>query len=417
MSINEVGQPLANVLNKSSSLFISYGDDFARELTLGQIIKGKVLRSYDGGRYQVDFGGQQKTVDSAVPLKTGELIQGRVVNVGEKIEIKRLPVTKEQASQLDNSNVRQEVRLGLTSNWDAYLMHGMRDYNVKFSALQRADIVKVMRQVDKPQKVILSAAAMLKQNIGISQELLLMLNQLQSNQQSLSLFDIEQLVPKLAPESNVDVTGLMQSNNETQQSVVAAISQLVLEQESKARNDGADQDDITESLDENNKLTDTQQKNDNALSEDRKKFKNMWHLVNNQVDGSTQHRVTTLPIWMNERLIEVDVVMYEQHENSRSLSSIDNKKIVFSLELGQLGNVSIEILLNNKHVKMAISTDSSYSTEILLGHGVELTESIKDKNWSLDEMSYLTKETDEIGNVISSVLEHYVSQDSLSRLM
>jgi len=417
MNINEVGQQLANVLNKSSNLFISSGDDFSRELTLGQIIKGKVLRSYDNGRYQVDFGGQKKTVDSAVPLKTGELIQGRVVNVGDQIEIKRLPVTNEQGAQANNLNARNESSvLGLTSKWDSFLIQGMRDYKVRFNTLQRADIVKVMKQVDKPQKVILSAAAMLKQNIGISQELLLMLDRLQNKQQSLSLFDVEQLVPKLVTENNTDETGALQTkvlvNHE---SAAIAISQMVIDQETKARFDDVDQDNITEFFDEHNKLSNTKQ--ENVLTDDRKNFKNLWYLVNSQVDGSTQHRVATLPMWVNERLIEVDVVMYEQHENSRAFSSIDNKKIVFSLELEKLGNVTVEILLNNRHVKMSISTDSSLSTEALLGHGIELTESIKEHNLLLDEMSYQTREKDEIGNIISSVLEHYVAQDSLSRLM
>jgi len=340
-----------------------------------------------------------------------------VVNVGDQIEIKRLPVTNEQGAQANNLNARNESSvLGLTSKWDSFLIQGMRDYKVRFNTLQRADIVKVMKQVDKPQKVILSAAAMLKQNIGISQELLLMLDRLQNKQQSLSLFDVEQLVPKLVTENNTDETGALQTkvlvNHE---SAAIAISQMVIDQETKARFDDVDQDNITEFFDEHNKLSNTKQ--ENVLTDDRKNFKNLWYLVNSQVDGSTQHRVATLPMWVNERLIEVDVVMYEQHENSRAFSSIDNKKIVFSLELEKLGNVTVEILLNNRHVKMSISTDSSLSTEALLGHGIELTESIKEHNLLLDEMSYQTREKDEIGNIISSVLEHYVAQDSLSRLM
>ena len=66
---------------------------------------------------------------------------------------------------------------------------------------------------------------------------------------------------------------------------------------------------------------------------------------------------------------------------------------------------------------MSMSTDKSEHTQMLLAHGVELSESVNEQNWLLDEMSYMTKNTDEMGNVVSSVLEHYASQDSLSRLM
>ena len=56
-----------------AQLLLLQGDaDFAARLTLGQIIKGRVLRAYDQQRYAVEFDGQRRTVDSAVPLTVGE---------------------------------------------------------------------------------------------------------------------------------------------------------------------------------------------------------------------------------------------------------------------------------------------------------------------------------------------------------
>src|SRR4051794_27821265 len=74
----------------ASSISFTSGDDFASKLTLGQIIKGRVLLSYEGGRYLVDFNGHQKVVDSAVPLRSDEILYGRVIGLSEKVELQRI---------------------------------------------------------------------------------------------------------------------------------------------------------------------------------------------------------------------------------------------------------------------------------------------------------------------------------------
>ena len=60
-------------------------------LSLGQIVKARVLKHYEGGRYLVSLEGRERVVDSSVPLNTGELVRGRVIAVGERIELQPLP--------------------------------------------------------------------------------------------------------------------------------------------------------------------------------------------------------------------------------------------------------------------------------------------------------------------------------------
>src|SRR6185503_18645693 len=60
-------------------------------LSLGQIVKARVLKHYEGGRYLVSLEGRERVVDSSVPLSTGELVRGRVVAVGDRIELQPLP--------------------------------------------------------------------------------------------------------------------------------------------------------------------------------------------------------------------------------------------------------------------------------------------------------------------------------------
>lgn len=420
MNINEIGQQLTNVLNKSGSLFISSGDDFSRELTLGQIIKGKVLRSFEGGRYEVDFSGQKKTVDSSIPLKPGELINGRVISVGEQIEIKRLSSDVGKNTQSNAFNSANDLVPGLVGKWESLLIQKMREYNIKFNAQQKIDLIKVMKQVDNPEFILLSAAALLKQKIDLNRDLLLILNKIQPGKEGLSLFSSDHPVPQLSVDTEAMGAHLLEENDI--QKLALVISSLVGEQEKSARsvsterNSEFDINEVARPKFENTRAT-KQDLNSDLLDDADKGYKDIWHLVNNQVDGSVQHRVSTLPFWVNGRLAEVDVVMYEQHSSMKQQAGIESRKIVFSLDLEKLGHVSVEILLHNKHIKMAVSTNSTDSTEAMFSHGNELTESIKDQNWGLDEVSYLTNDENSAGNVVRSVLEYYVSQNSLSRLM
>jgi hypothetical protein len=80
------------------------GDPLLLEkLTLGQIIKGRVLRSYEGQRYLMHFEGQERIVDSAVPLRTGDILHGRVIGLGERIELQRVAVQPDDAPSQDDA--------------------------------------------------------------------------------------------------------------------------------------------------------------------------------------------------------------------------------------------------------------------------------------------------------------------------
>lgn len=412
MNIAEVGQQLASILNKSGSLFFSSTGDFARDLTIGQMIKGKVLRSLDQGRYQVAFGGQEKVVDSSIPLRPGEEIQGRVVSLGEQVEVKKIA-----SSQLESgvaSLVDKAAIPGLLSKWENQLIQAMREFNVKFNSQQRADIIRSMKQSSNPQAVLLAAAAMAKQNLPVKHESLQLLDRLQLKPGSIGLYDREQLLPQLQ-------SAELSSEQQPQQlqQLAAAIKQLVQQQEELARFrpavEGAEGDvelagDITQG--------DTEAKADlQQGDEHRRAFSDTWNLLNNQLEGAVEHRVASLPFWLNDRLIEVDVAMYQQKQNLQGVEQIDSRKLFFSLELEKLGLVEVEIILHNNRVRMSVTTDSSESTQALLSEGADLNAGIQSMDWSLDEISYMTREKEAHKNVVHSVLEHYASQDSLSRLM
>jgi hypothetical protein len=62
-------------------------DPFRAALRLGEIIRGRVMRSLGEGRYAVNFQGHERVVDSTIPLRSEEILHGRVVAVGDRVEL------------------------------------------------------------------------------------------------------------------------------------------------------------------------------------------------------------------------------------------------------------------------------------------------------------------------------------------
>ncbi|HEX6265414.1 MAG TPA: hypothetical protein VFZ81_00795, partial [Burkholderiales bacterium] len=67
------------------------------ELSLGQILKARVLKHHEGNRYLVSLQGRERVVDSSIPLTVGEVVRGRVVAVGDRVELQPLPEARAEA--------------------------------------------------------------------------------------------------------------------------------------------------------------------------------------------------------------------------------------------------------------------------------------------------------------------------------
>ncbi len=401
MNISEVSQQLSSLLSKAGSLFLAANDDFTNQLTIGQILKGKMLRSYDGGRYAVDFNGQEKIVDSSVPLKTGELIYGRVVRLGDKVELKRLAVPGEY-SQLSETQSRPQI---LSSKWESMLLEAMQDFHVEFSAQEKTTIISMLKRVEQPQSLLMSAIALVKQNLPVSEQLLQLLSELKKER--FSLLPVDQVAPRL---EYAEVAG-EEFNSVVLTGLINEFMRLVDEQKH-----------ITQEFFEKNSMQ-NQSGETSVSSQEQERFNQnqnfamKWQLLNSQIDGAVQHRVVTLPLWLADRLVEVNIAIYEQNKRHQHAEDIKFRKIIFSLQLENLGQVDIEMILQNKSARLHITSESRDSTEYLLEYATDLNRDLKHHEWSLDEVAYSTKTSDEQGNVLNSIIQHYVAQDSLSQLM
>ena len=119
-------------------------------LSLGQIVKARVLKHYDGSRYLVSLEGRERVVDSSVPLNTGELVRGRVIAVGDRIELQPLP----ESSPAPQDPVAAQPADELAS--------AFAQFGLKLDDAARAVVMKSLRGAADPQATVLAAITLAK---------------------------------------------------------------------------------------------------------------------------------------------------------------------------------------------------------------------------------------------------------------
>ncbi|MEK7816983.1 MAG: hypothetical protein AAB281_01875, partial [Actinomycetota bacterium] len=169
MSIDQVAASLQFALKAAGASFSLQGtSDFASGLQLGQILKGKVLRHFEGSRYLVGFEGQEKVVDSTVPLRTDEIIYGRVIALGERVELQRVHTEKPDAALAGKGDSSARHPEPAPSGKQAQLIARLFDrYGGKLSADESATLSRLVKGAAEPESMVMAGLVLSK--IGLTQ--------------------------------------------------------------------------------------------------------------------------------------------------------------------------------------------------------------------------------------------------------
>lgn len=414
MNINNILQAMQQGMLRAEQRFSLTPDaDFASKLTMGQVLKGKVLRHYEGSRYAVSFGGQEKVVDSAVPLRTGEILHGRVIGLGEKVQLQRVfpgddGLQKPASSQLAQGGFN-------ASSDEAAALKLFEQYQAKLSSIDLQVLGKLMRSVSRPDLVAVSGLILSKIGVRLDTLLLRSLYRVLSENKPPLPGRGEPAAALAASES---VPGAPVNAAVIERLAAALSSRRSQEQQSMPQGDGPDEELLparaATGFEEDTRSPD----DDDPDSQGRREWELGRFLLNAQGGGSVAHRLRSFPIWFGDRLVEVDIALYSQlQQGHQHENGIRYQKVVFSLNTDSLGHVEISVHVANRNLRMAITADDEFATEQLARYLPELKAVLAGSGWRLDEVSYETVENDLRGNVLGSVVEHYISQDSLSRLM
>ncbi len=412
MNINNIVQAVHDSLGRSAqSLFVRGDSAFTNTLTVGQIIKGKVMRHYEGDRYLVSFSGQEKVVDSAVPLRTGELIHGRVLGLGEQVHLQRVRGDGSAAPSPDTA-VSRERYAGLGAT-ERQLVELFDRYQARLAPDARAVLMQAITRSSKPDLMALSGLVLSKIGVSMAPDFLRAVFKVLKTGRAGDPH-IQERGPSLA----LAPAAPNRNSNDAIEALAGVLQGLMQSREQ----DGAQHPEID--LDAEDRLGDGtvrqetagKGRDDGSGEEQGQRWLGAW-LMNAQSDGSVAHYFTSFPIWFGERLIEVNMAMFSQREGQAPRGEIEHRRIVFSLDTDTLGHVEISARLANRNLSLDVTSEHDSVAEAMAAYIGELRQTLGDLGWNIEAINYRVAEPESAGEVVRSVVEHYIAQDSVNQLI
>ncbi len=418
MSIQNISAGLTPLTQSTGSrLYLPGAGEFADKLTVGQVIKGRVLRHYEGNRYLVGFDGNERVVDSGVPLKTGELLHGRVLAVGERVELQRiLPPERDNATLVPEPWVGRDTHLSDKAGRSTQLDELLARYRAQLNPVDQSQLMKAVRAV--PDATAMALAGMMLHKLGfqLTPELLsvayatLSRAGLQAGATA-TLTELAVTSPQGTEQQAAAIGGLAEALKDA----MDAASRQRLTQPDAQHSAG----DVPSHIN-GNQTGATMQSGTNTGAGDFSQGSGGdlgYRLLNAQNGSTVSHRIGTLPLLLGGQLIEVDVAMFEQHRDAEQKPAARHRQLVFSLNTEALGAVEVAARVVGEHVRIRVLAQDSNISAILSSYAASLRSALEVGGWTVDEIVYETKTTSDQSGAVRSVVEHVISQDTLNRVI
>jgi hypothetical protein len=394
-------QNIANLLGGGNSQLMNFtpSQNVRQKLTVGEVVSATIGEYLGDNKYAMKMLGENLVVHSDQPLKAREMIQGRVIGIGDKVELQRLANNKAQADQqgIESRNWQYLQSQGKAGMQAAQML---QDHLVTLTENEQQLLLKVLTSASEKEAMILSAVVLKKLELPLTQEFLTSIYPVMTARNAQRLH----LSPQLAQLGFEKADTLQQQDDmKPLANFLARVIGELPEQDLAAPMVPQDLTDTGGQM-----SGDFHQRDQSAQHDPRRM------LLNAQSDNTVAHRVTVVPFLVNDQLIEVDVALFSQKQNV-NIQGIKHRRIVIGLTTDTLGKVEVEIILSNSHAHLQINTASPSATQQLEKYMPNLSRSLQAHQINVDGIAYGVVHHDAMNNVISSVMEHYITQDSVNR--
>jgi hypothetical protein len=416
MSISGISSGLTSTLQSSGGrLFLPGAAEFADKLTIGQILKGRVLRQYDGNRYLVDFGGDSRVVDSAIPLSTGELLHGRVVGLGDRVELQRMP--NQDLGDGARSTLPESATTSVAVSGSGDLLaNALARFQVNLSPADQAALTRAIRTATDGSAMTIAGVLLSKLGLTQSPDLLN------------AVYNM--LVARRTPtteQTAIDLQPLMQGAAGSVIPPSALVAQLgemlrqTLEESIPQRSEGNEALASTTTSLSNLSISAEPQSQGSATTNDSgaqnsEQLLGQW-VLNAQTDGSVAHRTGTIPLLVGNRLMEVEVALFEQRRNADPKADTRHRQLIFRLNTETMGTVEISARLAGDHVRVQVVSEDERAANSLSSETQALRAALGEAGWKVDEVVYETRSLGDRNAAASAVVDHVINQDSLNRVI
>jgi flagellar hook-length control protein FliK len=140
-------------------------------------------------------------------------------------------------------------------------------------------------------------------------------------------------------------------------------------------------------------------------------------VLNAQTDGSVAHRTGTIPLLVGNRLMEVEVALFEQRRNADPKADTRHRQLIFRLNTETMGTVEISARLAGDRVRVHVVSEDGRAASSLSSESPALRAALGEAGWKVDEVVYETRSLGDRNAAASAVIDHVINQDSLNRVI
>lgn len=380
-------------------------DQWLKTITAGQILKGRVLRVYSEKKYGVDFGGQERIVDSTIPLSKGEVLTGKVLGVGEhnismKIVNTKLLEDLKNSKPLVTKQAEDKLPIEIES----------AKFKVDLDSAMQAAIISASNGFKNSSVAIRVGLYLAKLGIPITGELVRALTNRVLNSQDFFGMDLSKRIPILITESDSVELGKLNI------STLENLKNFFLNDFDVEFNNNRDDDD-TDLIRQASVMTENRfasaglNAEQGGANNKSKLYKLFEKILNVSTGSSFQHRFQTLPLIIDGRLVEFDVAFFDQAAQESSNGLLKSKRIKFSLTT-EFGFINLDVIAVNHRLNVSLSSNNDFLVSQFVEYELDLSESLVGAGWILDSIQY--KKAHEQNIAAYEVVKHVLQQESLN---
>lgn len=379
------------------------------QLQVGQSLTLRVLNQLAAGRYTATAAGEHHVVESKVVLHVGETIKARVTAVGDKVELRYLGPeessdTEESAEELaaDASDAAEQAALLVLQELE-------EKYAVSLTQAERQTVGALSLAAPRPEVMALGGLYLNKLGMPVEGSAMQALYAAQAWQgdrltTGATVHDVASLVHSiqrgetaaLQPLAKLmgDAVDPATAHKSSQAHEEAALAAALIANAQNADSRGAD----------------SQQRDESDARAMRELAR---RLLNTQDLGSVAYHFGSLPVVIDNQLIELDLVLFREHESAARAAGM--KKLVMSLRTQTLGRVEIVAQALESRLSVFVRTDSAQGSDALAAHGNEVRELVARLGWNVDCVSY--RMAPEPERAAAAIVKHVLTAGTLDTVV
>jgi hypothetical protein len=370
------------------------GGALERSLTLGQVLEGRVTRAFQGGRYLMEFNGQERVVDSAVPLQQGDVLRGRVVALGEQVVLEKLVAAPQGHTPQDTADAAVPAWLARLDDPQA-----LRLYHRHADGMDAAQWRSLAQLASKhgAERAILSALTVHQIGLPLHAAAMQALAHALAGKPLLSRSQQSLMAAMAMPGS---APGSLTQHVASDASLLAQTVELEL-----AANRAA-------LLDE--PAGDMAQDHDGEAD---RQAGSWWaalakQLLNVQPPGAMAHRMMSLPLCIDGRLVEFRIALFDESDQTELQPELKQRTLRIALDLDSLGKVELTARAVDRHISIDLLAGSEDAAKMLGGQHGHLDSALATLGWTVDGVRYGVAPHSEDDSVVRSVMERLVAGGS-----